>query len=48
MKPYNKYSNYDLKKTVSYSKKIFSLPMYPEMKVSQIKNISSIILGKKI
>ena len=48
MKPYSKYSHYDLRKTNSYSKKIFSLPMYPELSLSQIKNISSVILGKKI
>ena len=41
MKGYKKFNFNDkeLKKTIKYSKEIFSLPLYPELKVSEVKNI---------
>lgn len=34
-----KFNNNELKNTIKYSKEIFSLPLYPEIKVSEIKKI---------
>ena len=33
------FNNKELKKTIKYSKEIFSLPLYPELKVSEVKKI---------
>ena len=45
MNGYKKYNfnNKELKNTIRYSKEIFSLPLYPELKVSEVKKICSTI-----
>ena len=35
------FNNKELKNTIKYSKEIFSLPLYPELKVSEVKKICS-------
>ena len=43
MKPYSKYNNSKLKFTENLSKKILSLPIYPELTQNEQKRIVKII-----